>query len=96
MIQLKDKVYIMDGLVFYGALIIVVLLVYTFYKNNNQKLALLTILIGVYIVYSNTTGHTATDYKNEMVESLNQSAEDFAKIHKTEGFDETKSQEAMK
>lgn len=80
----------MDGLLYYGTLLILAILAFTLNQNHNSKLAILVVLIGVYIVYSHETGNTATQYKNEMVESLNESAEDFAKIHKTEGFDETK------
>lgn len=35
---------------------------------------LIVLAIGAYIVYSHETGYTATDYKNEMVESLDEAA----------------------
>lgn len=80
-------------MLYYVSLILVILVAFMFFRNNNIKLLVLTILVGIYVIYSDSTGNTATDFKSEMVDSLNESAKDFASIHKTEGFDETKHQE---
>jgi len=82
-------------MIYYGSLLLVALLAMTFYKNNNPKLALIAILIGVYIVYSDTTGYTATDFKNEMVDSANEAAHGTAKRYNVEKFDETKLKEEV-
>jgi hypothetical protein len=42
-----------------------------FFQNNNTLLLLITLAVGVYIVYSHETGHTATEYKNQIVNSIN-------------------------
>ena len=40
---------------------------------------LLMIAIGIYFIYSHETGYTATDYKNEVIDSIDKSARDFVK-----------------
>jgi len=52
--------------------------------------------IGIYIVYSHETGYTATDFRNETVKSLDESATEWAKERGTTGFDEKGAQEAVK
>jgi len=67
----------MDEYIYPASLVIIALLTFIFYQNNNTKLALLMLLIGIYIVYSNETGYTATDFKNSMINSINEETEDF-------------------
>ncbi len=86
----------MDGMIYPISLAIVGIMAYMFFQNNSEKLALVMLLIGVYIVYSHETGYTATDFKNETVESLGDSADDWARDHGTDGFDEVEKQKAVK
>lgn len=69
----------MDGWMYPLSLLIVALMAFTFYQNNSIKMMLLMLAIGVYIIYSHETGYTATDYKNEVIESIDKSAKDFVK-----------------
>jgi len=71
----------MDGILYYGVLILLISLAYIFFQHNSTGLLLLTVIIGIYIVYSHTTGYTATEYKNEVVNSIND---------ETQGFDDEK------
>ena len=67
----------MDGYLYIGSLVLIVFTALMFYKNNNIKLMLLVLGIGVYIIYSHETGHTATEFKNTMVNSIDDSAVNF-------------------
>ena len=80
----------MDGILYPASLLLLAILAYTFNQTNNTKLALLAILIGVYIVYSQETGNTATAWKNDAVDSVSGSAENFGKSRGIEGFDAEK------
>jgi len=86
----------MDGIFYYFTLAVLGILAYLFFQNHNEKLALLMLLIGIYIVYSHETGYTATDFKNETVESLDKSADEWAKDRGASGFDEEGAQKAVK
>lgn len=86
----------MDGMFYYLTLAVLGVLAYTFFQNHSEKLALLMLGIGIYIVYSHETGYTATDFKNETVQSLDKSADEWAKEHSTTGFDEQGAQKAVK
>ncbi|MDD2651988.1 MAG: hypothetical protein PHX44_02910 [Sulfurimonas sp.] len=69
----------MDGYMYPLSLAVVALMAFTFYQNNSFKMMLLMLGIGVYIIYSHETGYTATDYKNEVIESIDKSAKEFVK-----------------
>lgn len=69
----------MDGMMYPFSLALLALLAFTFNQSNNGKLALLMILIGVYIVYSHETGDSATNWKNNIVNSISDSATEFSK-----------------
>ena len=86
----------MDDLIYPASLVVIALLVFVLNQNNNSKLALLMLVIGIYIVYSHETGNTATDFKNNMVDSINEGAEDFTKSYDIEGYDANKAKEAVK
>ncbi|MCD6173916.1 MAG: hypothetical protein J7J96_09075 [Sulfurimonas sp.] len=86
----------MEDMIYPASLIVIALLVFILYQNNNSKLALLMLAIGVYIVYSHETGNTATDFKNDMVKSINEGAEDFTKSYDIEGYDANKAKDAVK
>lgn len=85
----------MDGLLYPASLVVIALLALTFFKSNNNILMVIVIVIGIYIVYSHETGYTATDFKNEMVESVDESVGKYNKSHENKGFDETSAKEAM-
>jgi hypothetical protein len=67
----------MDNLTYMGLLVLVVALAFTFYRNNNVKLMLLVLAIGAYIIYSHETGHTATEYKDSLINKIDTSAKKF-------------------
>ncbi|MDQ1263284.1 MAG: hypothetical protein QG559_285 [Campylobacterota bacterium] len=69
----------MDQFLYLFSLLIIGALALMFYRNNSFKLMILTLLIGVYIIYSHKTGETITGFKNEMIESIDSSAKDFTK-----------------
>lgn len=64
----------MDGYIYIGSLVITLLAALMFYKNNNINLMLLMIGIAGYIVFSHETGHTATEFKDSIVDSIDSSA----------------------
>lgn len=80
----------MDGLLYPISLLVVALMAVAFYRGNSVKLMLFALAVGAYIIYSHETGYTATDYKNEVVDSINKSATDFTKDRGIEGYDESK------
>lgn len=80
----------MDGLLYPISLLVVALMAVAFYRGNSIKLMLFALAVGAYIIYSHETGHTATEYKNEVVDSINKSATEFAKDRNIEGYDESK------
>ena len=86
----------MDGMFYYLTLAVLGVLAFTFFQNHNEKLALLMLGIGIYIVYSHETGYTATDFRNETVKSLDESANEWAKDRGADGFDEVGAQKAVK
>ena len=63
----------MDGLIYPASIVVIAALAVIFYKNNSQGMMFLVLLIGAYIIYSNETGQTATDYKNELVNTIDES-----------------------
>lgn len=64
----------MDGYLYIGSLVLILFTSLMFYKSNNTKLMLLVLGIGVYIIYSHETGHTATEFKDRVVDSIDKSA----------------------
>jgi hypothetical protein len=80
----------MNGLLYPISLLVVGLMAFTFYRGNSIKLMLFALAVGAYIIYSHETGHTATEYKNEVVDSISESATKFTKDRGIEGYDETK------
>ncbi len=86
----------MDGMFYYLTLAVLAILAYTFFQNHSEKLALLMLVLGIYIVYSHETGFTATDFKDETVKSIDESATEWAKDRGTTGFDEVGAQKAVK
>jgi len=86
----------MDGMFYYLTVGVLAVLAYTFFQNHNEKLALLMLGIGIYIVYSHETGYTATDFRNETVKSIDESASEWAKDRGTDGYDASKAEKAVK
>jgi len=85
----------MDGLTYYGALLLLLALSYMFFQNNNSLLMMISIAIGIYIVYSHETGYTATAFKDEIVNSINDEAEGFNERKGIKSFDEEKLQQEV-
>ncbi|MEA3331731.1 MAG: hypothetical protein U9Q29_08580 [Campylobacterota bacterium] len=86
----------MDGILYPASLVVLAILIYVFYQNRNSMLMFIAIVIGIYIIYSQETGHTATEFKNELIESIDGEAKDFSKSRGTEGYDANKAQEGVK
>jgi len=86
----------MDGLVYYGVLFIIIVISFMFYQNNSNRMAVLLLMLGAYIIYSHETGYSATDFKNEMIDSLDESAQEYSKRHGADGFDEESYKDEVK
>ena len=65
----------MDEMLYPISIILLVIFAFTFYKSNNTILAMILVVIGIYIIYSQETGHTATEFKNNMVDTVHDSTE---------------------
>jgi H+/gluconate symporter-like permease len=75
------------------SLLLIVLLIFTFYRNNNIILLLIAFSIGGYIIYSHETGYTATQFKDEMIDSFDKSARAYSETH---GYDTNESASEVK
>lgn len=69
----------MDDLIYPASLLAIVITAFSFFQSGNTKFALLVLAIGVYIIYSHETGNTATDFKNNMINSIDEKATEFKK-----------------
>ena len=69
----------MDSLSYPVSLLVVALAAFAFNRNNSPKLMLLSLAIGVYIIYSHESGKSVTTFKDEMIESIDNSAKEFVK-----------------
>ena len=74
----------MDGYLYYGSLTLIFFTALMFYKSNNTKLMLIALGIGVYIIYSHETGHTATEFKNVMIDKIDKAGTEYVDSFKTE------------
>jgi len=68
----------MEGMTYYGALLVIAIFIFSMLRTNHGGMALIGLLLGVYIVYSHETGHTATEFKNDMVQKIDEEAPDFS------------------
>jgi hypothetical protein len=76
----------MEGFMYPASLIVLTLLAWSFYRNNHFILMVLAFAVGGYIVYSTETGHTATDFKNEMIHKIDEKAPDYSHRYDKENF----------
>ena len=76
----------MDGLLYYAALGVLGIFIYTMMQHNNSLMALIALVIGIYIVYSHETGYTATDFRHEMVNAIDENTIDYTKETDTESL----------
>ena len=86
----------MDGLLYPVSLLMIALLVFSFYRTHNNVLATIILLVGIYIVYTHETGNTATDWKNDMVDSVDKSVGNYNEERGITKFDEEKLKEEVK
>lgn len=86
----------MDGLLYPVSLFVVALLVFSFYRTRNNILAFIVFLVGMYIVYTHETGNTATDWKNDIVESVDKSVGNYNSERGITKYDEKKLKEEIK
>ena len=78
----------MDGFIYPASLLLIAILAFVFNRSNNHGLMFLVLFIGAYIIYSNESGNTATDFKNDMVNSIDKSVGNYNESHGIEKFDE--------
>ena len=64
----------MEGLIFPATLLFLAAVALMFYKSNSMILMGITLIAGVYVIYSHNTGVTITDYKNDMLEVIDEEA----------------------
>jgi len=83
----------MEGIIYPASIIFLAILAFVFYQGRNNVLMFIAIVIGVYIVYSQETGHTATEFKNGVIESIDSEAKEFDKAHSNKSFDMEDTQE---
>ena len=69
----------MDGLLYPISLIVIAIFIYNMMQHNNNILALIALVIGIYIVYSHETGYSATDFRHELVNTIDDNAVDYTK-----------------
>jgi len=86
----------MEGIMYPASVIFLAILTFVFYQNRNTILMFVAMAIGIYIVYSQETGHTATDFKNEVIESIDEKADKFDKEHSNKSFDAKESEKSVK
>ncbi|RLA69530.1 MAG: hypothetical protein DRG24_08315 [Epsilonproteobacteria bacterium] len=84
------------SLIYPASLAIVGLLAFVLYQNNSTKLMLVVLAIGGYIIYSHETGHTATEFKNRAVDSIEESADKFSDRYDTDMYDADKADKNIK
>jgi len=77
----------MEGIIYPASIIFLAILAFIFYQSRNTVLMFIAIVIGVYIVYSQESGHTATEFKNDVVNSIDDKAKEFDKAHSNKSFD---------
>ena len=62
----------MEGFLYPFSLIVIAVIAFALNKTNNFILMAIVLGVGAYIIYTHETGNTASDFKNEMVESLDE------------------------
>lgn len=78
----------MDSLSYPVLLLVVALAAFAFNRNNSPRLMFLSLAIGAYIIYSHESGNSITTLKNDMIESIDNSAKEFAKEKKLQREEE--------
>lgn len=78
----------MDSLSYPVSLLVVALAAFAFNRNNSPKLMLFSLAIGIYIIYSHESGNTITTLKKDVIESIDNSAKEFAKDKSVQKEDE--------
>lgn len=79
----------MEGLLYYFSLAVIGIFIYIMTQHNSNGLAFIALIIGVYIVYSHETGYTATDFRHEMVNTIDGNTVDYTKETDTEAIEES-------
>ena len=68
-----------SSLIYPVSLALIALVSFVLYQNNNTKLMLIILGIGAYIIYSHNTGHTMTEWRKNIAESFDESADKYQK-----------------
>ncbi len=69
----------MDGMAYVGSLVVIAIFIYTMMQHHNNMLAFIALVVGIYIVYSHETGYTATDFRHEMIDTIDENTYDYSK-----------------
>ena len=69
----------MDGMIYPASLIVIAIFIFTMMQHHNNMLAFIALVVGIYIVYSHETGYTATDFRHEMIDTIDHNTYDYTK-----------------
>ena len=86
----------MDDFSYPLSLALIAILAIIFYRNNSSLLMLLIISLGAYIIYSHETGYTATNFKDEFIETIDESVGEYGKSHGIDSFEDEELEEDIK
>ncbi len=68
----------MDGMLYIASLGVLGIFIFIMMQHHNNGLAFIALVIGIYIVYSHETGYTATDFRHEMINTIDETATDYS------------------
>lgn len=75
----------MDGWMYYGSLFVIAMFIFSMTRTHNNFLAFIALMVGVYLVYSHETGYTATDFRHDMVNTIDENTVDVSKSQERDG-----------
>ncbi len=76
----------MEGFMYPAVLLVLTLLSWSFYRTNNFVLMGIAIIVGIYVVYSQESGHTATEFKNKMIQKIDDKAPNYSQKYDKDNF----------
>lgn len=76
----------MEGFMYPATLIFLTLIAWMFYRDNSYILMSLAIAVAIYIVYVKQTGHTATEFKNGIIKSIDEKAPNYSHKYDKDNF----------
>jgi Ca2+/Na+ antiporter len=76
----------MEGFMYPATLIFLTLVAWMFYRDNSLVLMSLAIFVAIYVVYSQETGHTATEFKNNIIKDIDQKTPNYSNRYSNDDF----------